>query len=453
MNYKLIYKSKDLNITEILKEIPPTFTHKIDYFNYIIHLILSIQTNNKSITEDGDDYVHLKSVILDKVIPNYKRYLDYLEENLILSISNSYTVGKQSKGYRLNERYLTNPSWGRITDFTLVKKLNIHADKQKPKDKYNYITKWFNNNLHIDTKNAKLKVEELYEKDKAIKKDNPEIKGTPENKRMCRLCSIMKIEKKIFEFKFDNTSGRFHSNLTNMKKELRKFITYNGERLCSSDIKNCQPVLTTIMLNGAKNIQEIEIIKEIVKNDNKISKRIRKGSLISLSSNNIMFGEKSAEPINKSIELYRSLTLNGEVYEYFQNYAHKKYNIIYSDRNEVKKCFLKSLYSSNRYIHQDEALPKRAFQELFPGPYAIFSAVKKNSKEQLPLILQAIEAYLILDVICKRISLETKDCFFYTVHDSIAYSERYKQLINDIIIDEFKNKLNITPRIGDENWF
>src|SRR5690606_13941249 len=49
-------------------------------------------------------------------------------------------------------------------------------------------------------------------------------------------------------YTIDSTSGRFHSNVTNSPKGFRPHLRIEGQPLCNLDVKNCQPLLSTIVL-------------------------------------------------------------------------------------------------------------------------------------------------------------------------------------------------------------
>jgi hypothetical protein len=47
---------------------------------------------------------------------------------------------------------------------------------------------------------------------------------------------------------FSETNNRFYNPISNLKRELRNFLTYNGEPLTDADFKNFQPFLVTSLL-------------------------------------------------------------------------------------------------------------------------------------------------------------------------------------------------------------
>jgi hypothetical protein len=63
-----------------------------------------------------------------------------------------------------------------------------------------------------------------------------------------------------FYYSVDDNVGRFHSNLTNIKKELRNYITYDDQKLVNIDIKNSQPFFSTLLFNTAFYEEESENI-------------------------------------------------------------------------------------------------------------------------------------------------------------------------------------------------
>lgn len=55
-----------------------------------------------------------------------------------------------------------------------------------------------------------------------------------------RVLPVMRLNEKSQTplFSVDTTAGRLHTNLTQLKSELRKCVSYDGKMLCSIDISN-----------------------------------------------------------------------------------------------------------------------------------------------------------------------------------------------------------------------
>src|SRR5271166_6047671 len=58
---------------------------------------------------------------------------------------------------------------------------------------------------------------------------------------------IQRIKDRDF-FSIPDRYGRFHSNLTNLKKTLRPFLRYHGSELVNLDIANSQPMVFCLLL-------------------------------------------------------------------------------------------------------------------------------------------------------------------------------------------------------------
>ena len=60
------------------------------------------------------------------------------------------------------------------------------------------------------------------------------------------------------------------------------------------------------------------------------------------------------------------------------------------------------------------------FNQLFPHVNSIFRMLKKEYHSSLAIMLQRIESYIVLEVICKMISKDFPDLPIFTIHDSIV---------------------------------
>lgn len=72
----------------------------------------------------------------------------------------------------------------------------------------------------------------------------------PQSRYIKRYSTAIRIHDGAFDTNWvDTTTGRFHSPLVRLKKELWPTVTYGGKRLVSVDIKNSQPELMLGLLN------------------------------------------------------------------------------------------------------------------------------------------------------------------------------------------------------------
>jgi hypothetical protein len=243
--------------------------------------------------------------------------------------------------------------------------------------------------------------------------------------------SATRIENKDIFYSVDNTSNRFHSNVTNMKKELRPYLRINGERLVNIDIKNSQPYLSTIILTNPG-----------------------KASILTNNHSFAMLLQSLKVSQKEDVKKYINLVINGQLYEFLM----QKFDLT---RSETKIQVLKVLFARNRTPKDETDKRCRAiFRQHFPTVHQIFSKVRgrergdkfKNFK-RFAILLQRIEAYLMLEIILKRIDKELPGTIAITIHDSILTGvlTNNVEAVKKIMTDELKKFVGFRPQIKIED--
>ncbi|MDD2675625.1 MAG: hypothetical protein PHF81_12165, partial [Flavobacterium sp.] len=247
-----IPSSVDLKV--FLEKHPPSFKYKIDYFYHIIEY-LSKGMDQEDL-DNNAGFINTSSKKLQKVVHNYKLYLEHLMKYDFIRTDMKYIAGTKCFGYLISG-YTEFKSDIQVVPIqsSVIKKNRAKENKdftfklKQTEKKYFHLTKWFNNKLQIDVENAKKMVDKLFPEPKGsirgVRKGKPSIWA----RRFKAIYSIYKFSKHEFYYSVDDNVGRFHSNLTNIKKELRNFITYDGQKLVNIDIKNSQPFFSTILFN------------------------------------------------------------------------------------------------------------------------------------------------------------------------------------------------------------
>ena len=413
---------------------------------YILTLINSVRSSNKDLVFES--YSQLNSTLLQNWVKNYKEYLNYLINDLkIIESDNRYVVGKKSKGFRFIDKYQTMIKPYPVNDFNIRKKMKIEYNKANLSvKKLNYLTKSFDNGLEINFSKCygflkqeyDLKMKYPYLRDFDIVKEKYKI---PINQFNRNLIAVNNIDNNCYFLKRDDNVFRFHSNLTNMSSVLRNAITYKGEKLYSIDVKNSQPYLSVALFDK-------EFWSKSLINTNKLTIYKLYNSYLYY----IMLVETSESLVDKDFYLYIDLVKRGIFYEYLGEKYKSKLGLEYSDRKQVKSAVFQTLFTANTFIGQDKAAPKRLFADLFPDVYDVFKTIKKTDKSLLPRLLQSIESYLIIDVICKRIGKELPKAPIFTIHDSIATTIEYKDKVREIMLDEFNKSIGFAPKLSEEEW-
>jgi hypothetical protein len=408
---------------------------------------------------DPSDYtkwVHLEARQLQKFNENYKQYLDYLEERNILIINPSYLKDKYTKGYRIAGRYYSGIPVEIEVDLKhhvlrkKVRKLKQGKAKQlQETDKtHPYLTKWMNPKLVIDKEGALREIDRLYPKNQT-RYFHKEKWHSIRRARFKAHRAIAKLAKQDFTYKVDGNIGRFHSDLTCLKKNLRKHLSYFGRKLVSLDITNSQPLISGMVVNssfyepgGPFNIHSIPSLNSLINH--------KSYSLSSLlpSAYYIMLRECAESPARREFELYQELGQSGQFYEEMSKLLFPGEPF---DRARMKKTIFIMFFADNR--HGAELRKVEApFKAKFPSVYKIFSALKRRNKRILSHILQRTESKLMIEIVARRIGEEHPDMPIFPVHDSIATYPEHADYVESVIKEEMKKLTGLTANIGREQW-
>lgn len=233
----------------------------------------------------------------------------------------------------------------------------------------------------------------------------------------------------------DDTSGRFHSNVTNCPKGFRPYLRVNGEPLVNIDVKSCQPYLSTVILTDPL-----------------------KASTFTENPAFAMVLQTLKVSHRQDVKNYISYIINGNFYEYLMSeFAREGLHL---DRTETKKQVLRILFARNR-LPKDEANRKarKVFIKCFPTVHRIFSKVRGsekgdrfNSFKRFAVLLQKMESYLMLDVVLKRIYRELPGVVAITIHDSIMTGvlTNNVEAVRNILIEELTNFVGFRPNVTIE---
>jgi hypothetical protein len=435
-----------IDLEEIIKNDPPKFKHKvkIDHFYYILNYLSDALFYTD--LEGNKGYVNLNSKTIQNSISNYKEYLNYLLKHNIIGSDMKYRPGSKSKGYKIikisYDAFIKSiPVVDSVVKKNKAKEYRANCTNQKKvASKYTYLTKWFNDKLKIDKQGALQKVEELFPAPTGWIKGN--IKGKPTNstKKYSANYNIDKLANNNFHYSVDNNVGRFHSSLTNLKKELRSFITYDGKTLINIDIKNSQPLLSTILFN--------ENFYKNNKSDNiKLNNIITTNTTYMITTLMLLKTLQSLD--NENVNKYLEISKTDRFYEGLSSML---YPDLPFDRKKIKALTYLIFFSNNRAFGQPKMQPKRDFKKIFPDVYKLFCAYKKSNHPFLSHVLQKIESELIINKVCKRISLEKPLLPIFTIHDSVVTIEGNEDYVSTVIKEEMKKLTNIDVSLGYELW-
>lgn len=449
-----------IDMVAILQEHPPAFDYNIHHFYYLIDTICDKMDylNEK----DKIKWIHLKSTRLQTFNQEYKRYLQYLTKQGILEYNASYKVGEACKGYRISPKFysgmpieipVTRKEWGIWKKIKMIKGLQKKKCVTKEDDAYSHLSKWLNEKLVIDIEGARKKMDEIYPRIPKLRK----YKNKKGKIVWTRRCTRFKAERAVrrlackdFYYKVDDKIGRFHSNLTGLNKKMRDYITYDGQKLVSLDIKNSQPLKVGILLNPRFyergehfNIWSIPSLNNLLNNKLNLFHK----SIPSLYST-IMLGQSPESLAYKEFQEYLKMVQAGKYYEELEQLLFPGKTI---DRQDMKETAYILMYADNRHGSK-ERLREKPFKEKFPTIFAVFSQLKRHNKRVLSHILQRLESTIVVEKATRRIALEKPDLPIFTIHDSITTTVGNEAFVETVLKEEIKAVTGLNASIGREYW-
>ncbi|KAB4464819.1 hypothetical protein GAN98_06545 [Bacteroides thetaiotaomicron] len=449
-----------------------------DRLIYIIGLISSIPARNKdSITEDG--YVSINSTLIRNTFKDYFSYLDYLIRTGVLCTDGQYIQGEKSKGYKFTERYENTPlvryDYPAFQDKVEAIPQEVYSEEDKNfianimYEGCPYLSHWYlTQKLHIDQLTATsyaygLMQDKLTQGRQSwdINKDKSHgdviIRKHPLTQYHAALYNINSIAIGDYKVLIDTHVHRLHSSITNMQKDYRNFLTYDGQELVSIDIKNSQPYLACVLLNSMFWHISNDLSLSLYSLPEDIQKSI---TTVALPLELNKFFSKCSDG---EFTPYKQTVADGRMYETIaqvcQTSLHKSIN-----RNEAKTLMFHLLFSSNQGQHDDTTINqmKDIFStELFPKVALLFKIIKRKYKgvpikkqhNRLACLLQSIESEIILHRCCKRIWEEGNNQVpVFTIHDSIATTVEHVEWVKMIIEEELTRVIGLPPTLSIEHW-
>ena len=211
---------------------------------------------------------------------------------------------------------------------------------------------------------------------------------------------------------------------------IRQFIRVGEEYLnYSVDISNSQPLISTMIFNRPSEVARFARNRDMAK------------SLINLKVH-----------YSKDVILYCDLVTGGEFYEYLIPRFEERGLIDLSlslkeKRDLVKKEVMKIFYDRNR---SKLTKSKQLFKDDFPGVHDTFAIIRGDGRgERLPILLQALEAHVVLKNIYSVVVNELRDVVFFTIHDSFLVNKE-SDAVKGIMSEQLTKFTGFQPQIKIE---
>jgi len=407
--------------------------------------------------EENLDRGHLgiHSEILKKQYNSHSKCTDLLVKNKLLHRLNYSNQGKKCNRYALHNDYLHDNLI--LVDIlapnsTLKTNYNFICDENTSK-KHKHLIENFKD-LSIKYTDAKNFTDNLYKQGEISKRQY-----------LSYNYSINAIENRYFYFRTPDTDKRFHTNLTNLPKKLRKFLRYKGETLVNIDVNNSQPFFLAVIINIIlnKDQETLDRLKSILKRvkSKKASKYTNYHKIIS----ELFTMEFDCSELNRYINstckglFYELLATNSESFFEYENgrlkkmkktkkHIYEKVTYYYNSKREYAKNTAMQVFFGAANNNSDDA---KIIKTVFPALWKLTAKLKGNESSNFAALLQNLEAHLILDKITKEANKQFNAPLF-TIHDSIATTHEHVDDIKHLILQVLLETVKLTPKVDIENW-
>ncbi len=387
-----------------------------EHLYIILDMINRITIFHKQDKDYSNNFIDIPISYFKDIIQNkdcFKKAMDFLKDNKLIECDGIYSKEKgKAYGYRISDEYFSKLITVKITKPTLTKRIfsNVNKEKSRVGDKYKVYKSFFLKNFKIDF-------------NKALNYINSNL-----NSSLCRNFSTEDIVKSINRynhqymaisaindgdlfFRHNKTNGRIDTNLTNLKSDLKQFISIPG--LVQLDISNSQPYILSLYLNSS-------LCRNFLKND---------------------------------FSKYQAWTEKGIFYENFEKEYFKQKGLTLK-RQEIKDIMFGIFYSRNEYTDKKGKIikpylkEKNVFKSIFPSVLEVIENEKKVKHNQLAIKMQKLESEICIDIICQE--LDKQGINYFTIHDAWIVDIMDELKVKNIIETEFIKKYNSKPTIKTE---
>lgn len=218
---------------------------------------------------------------------------------------------------------------------------------------------------------------------------------------------LIQIYLKDFNTSRPDEKSRVYNNLTNLKREFRQYISFNGKPLLMTDISNCQVLLSVAAVKKQ----------------------------YSISSGIGMLG------LYEDVKYYQQLAEDGTFYEYL--ISRSGYT---GDRNKFKKDFFTQVFFSKVVKY---GMPiKDAFMNEFPNVYKLINQLKAKDYKDFAISMQRMEASIMIDIVAKMM-IKAGKCIL-TLHDAIVTDNEEDLQFAEQLISDAMVKYGIEPKFKRE---
>jgi hypothetical protein len=419
---------------EAAKCLPKRLLRYEEDARYVLGLIWwhRLMRFDRTTRKERDPGVELKAAYLRRIVTCKRRYrevLNALERSGAIRCDHHYVKGRKAMTYRLGDLFGREYRAYTFANPRLVR--NIMAWRTEEEHVLTPLHQWLRGKLDLlDIRHSDAIAHIAQDEDA--------------NQFVC-LIDAIRFHSPVWYHQDDY--GRVHTNLTNLKSDLRQFLRVDGSPLVNLDIANSQPMFLGLLLNASSSLKN-----PLGSEDGVVNPEKRK--LLELLDPYCTLTRSRPTPtppppplrshlINIDqvvMEQYLECVFQGKLYETLGA-------CVGLTRKQAKGGVLHALYCDTRKwrrrrkdlekTYPETALTFEAFDKLFPGLMEAVDAWKSEDYTRLSKAMQRLEAYVMYQIICDRIRRESSDTWLATIHDSILCHPRDAEYVRSVMVEEF----------------
>jgi hypothetical protein len=244
-----------------------------------------------------------------------------------------------------------------------------------------------------------------------------------------------------WRFKVDDY-GRIHTNLTNMPKMLRPYLSVDGERLANIDISESQPLFVGWALAQAGKGRRAE--GKAGKREAGRQQADGRGPSPFMMDNIMMDTRPQLEGgfdrkrLSADLQRYLELCEGRRLYQTVADRLGRT-------RDEAKKRVMVVFYDKPDRPNEVAAV----LDELFPAVMRDIRQLKRGDYRRLAHFAQRVESAFMFGRVIPRLMKLRPDLFLATIHDSVLTTAGDAELVQQVMLDEFA-QLGLTPQVKVE---
>lgn len=433
-----------------------------DKIYYFLSLLSTIPARNKDLIDESG-WIPINIAKVKHNIKDIVQYKNYLVNTNVLECNNLYIPGVRSCCYRWSESYFQ--SGFHVCNVICSHEEDVYFIEKVKEENYSdlpYLYHWYNENK-LEINPIALKYAEsilnymMRDRSRWAKNTHTGKLKHPMIQYMALLINIGKIGRKQYEIHIDSTVHRLHSVITNIQKDYRNFLSYEGQELVNIDIKNSQPYLACVLLQP----EFWSINSEVPLNLFSLPEDIQRSiTVVGVNIKVIEFLQSCAE---EDFNQYKEQASRGIMYESIVDVCSKELHETIN-RGDAKTLVFYLLFSSNQGQSDNKTINKMKAifsSELFPKVAELIKIIKHRYKNvetpkqhnRLACLLQSIESEIILHRCCKRIWEEgNHQVPVFTIHDSIATTVEHVEYVKRIMAEELSRAIGVSPILSIEHW-